>query len=185
MNSPTNPYAAPQSTLPEVLPDTPERQRALRHVRLALIILLMPGLYNFLCFDGQVFGDERTGMVSPIVILARMVNAGGMIGVSVFVWFCGLATLEVLSRVLFALFSRQATLTQWQAKLHGVLGRAGYFAAAGAVLWFVWVVAFYQLKWNFYAISWPIGILAHLLAAGLYVPLCFQWFQLERSAAAR
>ena len=53
--------------------------------------------------------------------------------------------------------------------------------SGGAVLWAIWVAAFYQLGIGFYTVSLPIGIAAHLLAAGLYIPLFYRWYKVERA----
>jgi hypothetical protein len=55
---------------------------------------------------------------------------------------------------------------------------------AGAVLWVIGNVGYYDLNLEFYAISIPAGVLAHILAAGLYLPLACRWYRIEKTAPA-
>ena len=97
------------------------------------------------------------------------------------VWFYGLAALELISRVIHSILARSSKVDDWVKSLYWTIRRFPVFAIFGAALWAIWVFAFYQLNMRFYAVSVPIGIAAHLLAAGLYIPLAYQWFRLESS----
>lgn len=70
------------------------RQKAQRQVRTALLILLVPGLYNFICFQfflgiGQ-FHD-------PFFSLSFGLNLLGILILADIVWFFGLSSLEGIS----------------------------------------------------------------------------------------
>lgn len=174
----TNPYQSPGADTLGPLPSSDERLLALRHVRIALLILLLPAGFNFVSFN---FPDPRY-LDSPIYNLFRALNAIGFVAIAGAVWFLGLAVLEGLTRLLHAIFARRSEIHDWRMTLYLILGRAPAFAIAGAVLWTIWVAAFYQLQVGFYTISVPIGIASHLLAAGLYLPLFYRWYQTERIA---
>lgn len=175
-----NPYASPQSMAGRRAEWTAERIEARRQVRLALAILLAPGIYNFAAFDMAVRGDRQSALLEA----ARILNTTGVLLLCLFIWFCGLQTLEVAVRVIHRVVGRRDTVGQWLAALYAALARLWCFAAVGALLWFAWVAGFYYLHIGFYRISYPVGILAHLLAAGLYLPLIWRWYRLERRVSA-
>ena len=85
------------------------------------------------------------------------------------IWCLGLGLLELLTGCIHRLFGRKAGLADWKTALYRVLERLPSTAVLGAVLWVVWVIAFYHLGVGFYLISVPVGIAAHLLAASLYL----------------
>ncbi len=150
---------------------------------MALVILLLPATYNFVCFNFPMIhaGTNRaaTFYVYPI---ACVLNGVGFALIVFAVWFQGLAALQLATWLLHKLFARCTPLAAWKQRLYLAVGRAPRFAVAGAVLWTIWVAAFYQFGVGFYAISVPIGIAAHVLAAGLYLPLVLGWYKLERAA---
>ncbi len=173
-----NPYEAPK-TESDVPPQSPDRAGAMLRVRTALGIMLLPALYNFVCFSFPA-GLSEPG--SPIRTVFLVVNGLGLIGVFIAIWFFGLTALELVTWVCQRIFARNSSLGEWHAVLYVSLRHLPVFALCGAILWSIWTVAFYILGMNFFALSVPIGIAAHLLAAGLYLPLFYRWYQLERAA---
>ena len=179
----TNPYASPKShTAPWI---TPSRARALaqRNVRIALLIMLAPAIYNFICFSFPPTGPDRIELT--IHHIYRMANGIGLLAIVVAIWCLGLRLLEFFTGGFHTVFGRNSKIEDWMTTLYQILRRAPVFAVCGAILWTIWVAAFYQLGFGFYAISVPIGIAAHLLAAGLYVPLFYRWYKIERSLKTR
>ena len=171
----SNPYSPP-AEVPASEPPSPERLQARRQLRISLVILLLPALHNYLCYDAQ-----RSVSLGPdFSILQRSFDGVAISFLGLVIWFGGLPLLEGATRIIHRLFSRGAAIADWRAALYSILSNMPYFALVGAVLWFTWNVFYYNLGFNFYAISVPIGIAAHLLAAGLYLRLFFQWFQIER-----
>ena len=173
-----NPYATPESVCHVELGLAGLRADALRRIRQALLILLLPAFYNFICFNllvAPLVGDVHTRMIYWVF------NGMGFIVIATAVWFLGLRLLELLTVVLHKLFGRKATLENWNAALYEVLLRGPLLAVLGAIVWAIWVVAYYHLNVGFYMISVPTGIAGNLLAACLYVPLLYRWYALERT----
>lgn len=168
-----NPYESPRFPAVQRLPVNEGRATALRSVRIALLILLVPAVYNFICFNFQL----------PTPFVYRAINTIGLLLIVIAVWFFGLAVLEFACRGIHSIAARNATLEDWKATLYVILGRTPWFAIPGAALWAIWVLAFYQLDVAFYDVSLPVGIAAHVLGACLYVPLIYRWYRLERTAA--
>jgi hypothetical protein len=173
----TNPYESPRSDATDSLPLPAERAVAKRNVRIALLIMLAPAIYNFICFN---FPTNPNRIQLPI--FHQAVNGIGFVTIVIAIWCQGLAMLEFLTGGFHAVFSRNSKLADWKSILYSILRRAPAFAFFGALLWSVWVAAFYQLDIGFYTVSVPIGIAAHLLAAGLYVPLFYRWYKMERAS---
>jgi hypothetical protein len=178
MNVPENPYEVSQSIVESVAATSvslPERRLGQRCWRFALILLLLPAAYNLWCYHLEVFGTSRPSVMTTIF---RATNWAWLSSGGLAVWFAGLAVLEFLTRVIHSLKSRRASLSDWNFALYKTLNSAPLFAIFGAVLWVVWVTAYYHWRLNFYAISIPVGVAAHSLAAGLYLPLFWRWYRL-------
>ena len=177
-----NPYESPRSEATHWLPPSDERIVAKRNVRIALLIMLAPAIYNFICFN---FPAHPNRIELPIHSVFRSINGIGFVAITIAIWFLGLPTLEFFTGGFHTVFGRNSKLDDWRTILYLILRRAPVFAVCGAVLWALWVAAFYQLGIGFYTVSVPIGIAGHLLAAGLYVPLFYRWYKTERSSAPR
>jgi hypothetical protein len=173
-----NPYAPPESDSTGKPDSSGSRGIARRCLRIASLILLAPAVYNFICFS---YSADQAPFELRIQNLYRLINGCGIFSTSVVIWFLGLTLLEFLTIGIHMFFGRNSSIEAWKAALYQILGRAPLFALLGAMLWAFWVAAFYQLGVGFHAISVPIGIAAHLLAAGLYIPLIASWYKLERS----
>ncbi len=175
----TNPYESPRSSVVNPSPLDAERTVANRSVRIALAIMLLPAIYNFMCFNFQV---EPGSIESPIRNVYRVVNGIGFAALVAAIWFCGLTALEFVTGGFHAIFGKGSHESDWKLSLYEIIRRAPMFAVGGAVLWACWATAFYQFGVNFHVITLPIGAAAHLLAAGLYLPLFYRWYKLERTA---
>jgi hypothetical protein len=176
----TNPYESPQShAVVQPMPNK-ERGAANRSVRIALSIMLIPALYNFISFN---FALADTLHEAPSFVVYRTFNFIGLLLIVVAIWLLGLKFLEFLTGGIHSVVARKSNLKDWNGALYSIVRRLPFFAIPGAALWAVWVWAFYQLQLGFYSISVPIGIGAHLLAACLYVPLIYRWYKMERTAA--
>lgn len=178
----TNPYASPNSDVLHRLPQFLERVGAQRRIRIALLILLLPAIYNFVCFN---FPADANRIELPIHSFYRAVNSVGLVGITVCIWILGLPALELFTGGCHAVFARNSALQSWKTTLYASLRRAPWFALGGAFLWAMWVAAFYQLGIGFYVVSVPLGIASHLLAAGLYLPLFYRWYEIDRSRATQ
>jgi hypothetical protein len=183
MSNEVNPYEAPAySGSWQTAAPSPQRKAAQSNLRLAIAILWIPAIYNYYCFDFAAFRNGEIPAATVFVLASRIINIGGMVAVNVLLWFFGLSLLELAAKLLHYLFSRKAKIEPWQEALYDTLGAASYFAVAGALLWLIWTVGFYNLEFGFYSISCPIGILANLLAAGLYLRLAYRWYRIEQMA---
>jgi hypothetical protein len=179
-----NPYQPPTSmsqpaerTAALRTESAPQRAAALFHVRLILGILLVPAIYNIFRFS------YPSPAISPIPVgMSNLFFAGNLLGLiasSSLVYFFGLSFFEAITRASHAIFSRQPTLPWWLDALYATFIRSAPYAVAGAILWGIWVFGFYQAKVDFMVLSVPVGILAHGLAAALYLPLIYRWYRIE------
>lgn len=171
-----NPYTQPESQQTVIPALDVDQTSARRSVRTALLVLLLPAVYNFCCFNFP--GRLATGQASVPVVFV-IANSAGLIAVAAAIWFFGYQALELIVRLIHSIVARHSKFEQWRHALHVTLVRLPVFAIFGAILWVIWVAAFYQAGIGFYTISWPIGLAAHLLAAGLYVPLIYRFYRLE------
>lgn len=176
----TNPYESPK--VPTALQPTAnvDRVKALRSVRIALLILLVPAVYNFVCFN-LYLNPRRIQLPNHSVYVT--INSLGIVLLVFVIWFFGLAIFEFVAGGLHSILARKSLLDDWKSTMYVIVRRAPMFAIAGAVLWAIWVAAFYQLRVGFYAVSVPVGVAAHLLAACLYVPLFYRWYKIEHTEA--
>lgn len=153
---------------------------AQRSVRIALLILLVPAVYNFICFN---FPSNANQIDVPFrSVFYRTFNLIGLVLIASAIWRFGLPVLEFVTGGIHSIVARNSKIDDWKATLYIIVRRLSMFSIPGAALWALWVAMFFQLQFNFFAVSVPIGIGAHLLAAGLYVPLIYRWYIMERSA---
>ena len=172
-----NPYQPP--TPASSLPQAAERQEAIRPFRASVALLAVPAIYNLICFNFPLSMNRVQVQLSD---RDRLLNLLGFILVMAFVWLFGFLMLEKLTNVLHRLFARYSSSASWRQNLYATLKRAPLFAMLGALLWITWIIAYYKIGLNFFLVSVPIGIAAHILAALLYIPLLWHWFLLERGA---
>jgi hypothetical protein len=178
----TNPYEPPESAATSRVPEHGERDVAKRSLRIALVLMLPSAVYNFICYN---FPTDPEHIEIPIYSVYRVFNGLGFIAITTAIWWFGLLILEFLTGGFHAFFGRHSELGAWKTALYRMLHRLPPFAIVGAVLWAIWIAGFYQLDIGFYAVSVPVGIAGHLLAAGWYVPLFYRWYRIERSASPR
>lgn len=178
----TNPYEPPKAPAALTAMPNEERQTANLGVRIALVILLIPAIYNFICFNFP-FSGNRVGF--PVHGVFLTVNAIGLVLTAAGIWFFGLKLLEVLTGGIHFIVARKSKIDDWNEALYAIARRMPYFAVPGAVLWAIWVFGFYQLHLGFYIVSIPIGIMSHVLAAFLYVPLIYRWYKMERTTTGQ
>ena len=174
-----NPYASPKSDSTGLHASSKSHRLARRCLRLALVILLAPAVYNFICFSSPVAAGPDELRMQNASAWITWVNGFGFCFTAGAIWCLGLPLLELLTVVIHRIFGRTTSVEAWKEALYRALNRAPLFSVLGAVLWTLWVAAIYRLGIGFYAASVPIGVAAHLLAAGLYVPLFFRWYTLE------
>ena len=169
-----NPYAPSLNAAPVHV----ERSSALRTVRLCTLILSVGAVYN-----AYVYSGLATPTPAYAVTLLRGLNITGVVLIITACWFFALPLFELVSLGCHRLFGRSATLDQWRGELYRVLATATPFAILGTIVWCVWVYAFYFMDMNFFLISVPTGIAAHVLAACVYLRIPFKWWSLEKTAA--
>lgn len=172
-----NPYQPPAVEVSRG--QTAERQEAIRAFHLSVALLAVPATFNLICFNFPLSINRRQVILSGDDQLSNLVAFALLIAV---VWLFGFLLLEKAANVLHRLLGKHSSARIWRQTLYTTLKRAPLLAMLGALLWITWTIAFYQLGLNFFLISLPIGVMAHLLAALLYVPLFWRWFFLEREA---
>ncbi len=182
----TNPYQSPAVTSHTTTSSQgdamtiAQRRSAVVSVRIAILLLLVSGLFNYYAFDTFVIGNA---MPAGFHTFLRVINLGGIFAVTALSWFLLVPGLEVLARFVRHLSGRQSTVSQWNEAIYRSLRPAAYLAIPGTILWGIWVAGFYFGQLNFTLLSLAIGVPAHLLAAGLYVPLIVRWYLLARTTS--
>ncbi|MEM1069001.1 MAG: hypothetical protein AAGG48_23220 [Planctomycetota bacterium] len=171
-----NPYQPPM--VPEEK-ESADKTRARRSFRLATVILWVPAVYNYLEFDAIAL----TGLPGDVEWLYRSVNVVLLLTGFVLLWFIGLNLVERTSLLLHRVFASHTDVKDWQETLYRSVPRIVRLALFGAGLWLIWIVGFYRMDWDFYTLSWVIGVPAHALAACWYLPLLVRWYQLVTSAS--
>lgn len=170
-----NPYQTPQIVADLYPIRTTVRIVVERRVRTALLVLLVPAIYNFVCFS---FAIGNSQIVNPFFVISLALNTLGFVFVFATVWFFGLTIIERIAWIVDRIMARKANLNGRLNVLYQALDTTPIFSVLGAILWTTWVVGFYHLGLDFYALSFPIGIAAHLLAAAFYLPLFYRWFRM-------
>ena len=162
-------YKAPAASLHNKLHN--ERIIARSKTKQVLLIMLIPALYNFICFN---FPQN-----SSMPLLFAVFNGIGLLMLLITAWFFSLHILEFACSALNIAFGQQNKTRSWKNALYNSLKITPRLAAAGALLWLAWAYGFYQLAMPFYSISIPALITGNVLAAVWYLPLIFHWRRIE------
>jgi hypothetical protein len=173
-----NPYQSPECPAGAARTESGLRKRARRSLHVAVVMLLVPALYNYWAFDALTVSP----LPADLVRLFRTLNLLGLVFAFALVWLFGLAALELMARLVRTVLARETIESEWLAVLHKTVSWAPYLAIPGAALWGIWVFGFYQMRINYQSLSWVVGVPAHLLAACWYLPLVHGWYQLARWA---
>lgn len=163
-----NPYSAPE-TLEAATFREPVRLEVSRW-RISVYIFAVPAIYNFLWFNGRLV---------PIQVA---VNLAMFALLMISIWRFGVELLELVANNIRSFFAPNVDQKVWVNELHIALRASPFFAFWGAIIWMVWNIGFYNLGINFFLISWPVGIASHILAAGLYLPMFYRWYQLRAAS---
>lgn len=174
-----NPYQSPRLSRKSVDAEPSLRKRAQLSFRAAALVLLIPAVYNYWAFDAHAIASGR--LPSDLATFYRTANAVAFVVGMTLIWFLGLPIIEAIARLLRVVFANGTDSAAWQRALYRSLNWTVTLAIPGAALWVIWVFGFYRVGVNFYAISWPIGVTAHLLAACWYVPLIHRWYRMVES----
>ena len=96
-----NPYQPPKAPKLQETVANADRVAAMRNVRIALLIMLAPAIYNLVCFSSRSSNEPEF----PIHAFYRTVNSIGLALAVAAVWFYGLAALELISRVIHSMLA--------------------------------------------------------------------------------
>jgi hypothetical protein len=180
MEMENNPYRSPES-IEDVAPKNLPRADALLRFRIAIALLIIAALVNgfFLPryrYTGAavVFTTYRIGLLDFIFIAA----------IGFFAMTCTFEVLERLAKLLRRILSPNSDPDSWNNAIYNAFRPAIPLGLLGALLWIIWVIAFFELEVNFYLISYAIGIPAHLLAAAIYLRILWGWFKAARSTVS-
>lgn len=173
----TNPYQSPSE-----LPREPDhRPWALWSLRIAVVLLVGAGLLNYAAFDATYLANR---FPRDVAAFYRGANLIGITLVAVFCWEFLFPVLVRMGQLVRRFVAPQVDAARWDDAFYKSLKPAALLAIPGALLWCVWVVGFYHLRMDFMTLSIAVGVPAHLLAAGLYIPLIVRWFKLSREETA-
>lgn len=175
-----NPYESPKCLSETTIAPTALQLQATRSFRALAVVLLLPAIYNYWEFDAHAV-SRVPGLLAANF---RSANILGFVVGGALVWFFGMPILEAISRLIRVIFAGGTDRSAWQEVLYRSLNRVPYLAVGGAALWSTWVFGFYEMKGDFYSISWAVGIPAHVLAACWYVPLIHGWYRLAVSTTS-
>ncbi|MHC2068007.1 hypothetical protein ACYFX5_11075 [Bremerella sp. T1] len=177
-----NPYQSPQVNNASITSKPPERQDALKSLRVATVLLTTASLFNIFAFYHTIadfFIIVGTGPTYDSREITMVAVATTLLVVAC--WFLLLPILEFLAQLIREILATKVDRNAWNDALYRSLKPAAFLAAPGMVLWLTWVFAFYYLRVNFFVISYAVGIPAHILGACLYVPLIVRWYRLYRA----
>ena len=182
-----NPYESPSTQAVPVAHEFDlKRQKAIWSLRYTYLILVMPALYNNACLNIAAFTFSPVPGAKPITSGAWIVVFGFAVLFSIVIgglwWFLSLACIERITRIIHWCVSKQLTCGAWINRLHDSFGKLYWYAIPGAILWGSWVYAYYQLEMDSISVSIAAGIAAHILAAAWYIPLFFNWYQIDRAS---
>lgn len=178
-----NPYQPPQTILAAkqaIEIDGVLRRRARRRWQLATLILFLPAMNNLWLFENLMVNQggpapDPAAQGMDAILLAAVFAVAGLVGLNLLEWIT-----DRLQRWL----GSPANAGKWRSALYETVEQSFAFAVPGALLWKAWLIGIYQWQWDFQWVSIPIGILAHLLAAGLYLQLAYRWYKIESSNPA-
>ena len=157
-----------------------ERASAVKCYTFTILILAVPAIANLLLFNYFI-----TGGVKPLALfyLLATLNAIGVALVIFGLLLGGVFVLESITRLAHQLFGNKSQVELWHRALYDVLRYASFLALPAAILWAIWLWLFYGTNLPYLLFTVPISILAHLLAAILYVALFWRWYKISKRAS--
>ena len=181
----SNPYQSPhidESSLQDGSSD--QRSNALFLVRWTIVMLLIPGAWNFYCFHfvrathRLIFNDGY--IIHPNVQwLFACVNFVLSAGLIAFVWFAGLKTLDCVGVVAHHLFAEEMPQQQWLASMYDSLWPLKWIAPVGAVSWMLWLYLYFYTNFQVIVINLALGGFGHILALLVYGNIFYRWYRLR------
>ena len=110
----TNPYESPKVQTAQQSTPNEARVTALRNVRISLLIMLIPAVYNFICFN---FPSSDNRIDLPIHSVYRAINSIGLVLIVSAIWFFGLTALEFVTGGFHSIVARKSKLDDGKATL--------------------------------------------------------------------
>lgn len=193
MNSPSpiNPYESPR-VLEQLItqPPSADRTLALRRVRTALLILTIPTLWNFGCLNWPEFvglqapgGDTLGGRPRPTGAALGTIAASQLLFFGlmfVVLWFCTLKVFDWVALLIHRLFGGRTTTADWLNSMYHSLWTLVWASRLGALCYVGWIVLFFYAPGvDRLAVSVVLGTAGHLLGAGVYGTVFFNWYRLR------
>lgn len=177
-NDSENPYRAPR--VDELAADhVLDRQAALMHVRVALLVLAIPTVCNWAALF--VHRADPTDDLDGLRLLLGIVNAVGLMFLFPILWFLTLPLCEVIAKITYWFCGRGVSQTAWVGALYQSLRRVPRAAVAGAVGWLVWLrLFFFAGHSGGFGLDVSFQLAGHLIAAWVYVPLLYRWYLLRK-----
>lgn len=182
MDHDCNPYRSP-ATIDQPAPAAPLlRADALFRFRVAVTLLLIAAFAN------AFFRPRFLYMVTSVMLIKYRIGLLDFLFISAIGFFAmtgAFNALERLAKLLRRIFAANSDPEAWNNAIYNAFRPAIPLGLAGALLWIIWVIAFFELRINFYVISYAVGIPAHLLAACVYLPMLSGWFKAARTTAEK
>jgi hypothetical protein len=183
-----NPYEAPQS-LDQVVaaPQSADRSVARKNIHHALLILLIPALWNYGClFWPDLIAIPRySGKPVNLDPVARAASWGSFVLIAVTFIGLGLFALKILDGI--AIFVHrcvggQTTRTAWLESMYFSLWTLRWASRLGAVWWIVWlIVFFYARAFDPFWTCFIMGTVGHLIGAWVYGTIFYNWYRLRHA----
>ena len=174
-----NPYQSPTDTDTPVAEMLPDRAATLRMVHRAVLVLAFPAAANFVCWTWltslSMFAGYPEGFIAfTLFSVVLLLMACWLI------WTGGLTILEYAAVAIHFIFGGSISREQWLSVMYRSLWTLKWVAPAGAVVWLIWLLLIYGLRVNFMVASVPLGIIAHLLGACVYLTIFYNWYRARR-----
>jgi hypothetical protein len=179
----SNPYAPPRAALgappASRTASSPLRRRAVRWLRLSLLILLPAALANWAVLSPP----HRFAVLSISVVIHDFLLLLMLAGFLVLL-FAGMPVLEWTAERIRRWVAPRVSARRWRNTLYAGLWPTIWAATLGLILWLAWVYLFFlNRQLNRLVLCQVMGTIGHLLGAWVYGSVLVGWFRLWRRAA--
>jgi hypothetical protein len=183
-----NPYEAPKSfDQVATTPQSAERSAARKNIRHALLILVIPAVWNYGCLFWPDLIAIPQPRVEPTFLdsAVQVMSLGNLlliVAAFIGLWFCALKVLDWIAMTVHRLFGGHTTRTQWLESMYYSLWTLRWAARLGAVCWIAWLILFFYARagdpfWTCFLM----GTIGHLIGAWVYGTVFYNWYRLRHT----
>jgi hypothetical protein len=183
-----NPYEAPESPDQVAPPRAAERPVALKNIRDALLILLIPAAWNYGClFWGEFVGVPRGGRMldagnDPVFRVLALGNLFLLTAAFVGLWLLALKILDGIAVAVHHVCGGRTSRTAWLESMYYSLWTLRWASRLGAVCWIAWLILFFYARmFDPFWICFVMGTVGHLIGAWVYGTIFYNWYRLRQA----